>query len=393
VIQAIRAKPLDKLGFTRKLRVNPFQLSTPMKTTLLIPTLLAVLPVLASQASAQQNVTPDAFSTPPGAPAAPAFLAPPVSKSGMNLTASGNVVIIESQSYNTGHNMDDQWLTVASGMGFTATINPQSTLDSTAFFGTTDILVISSGVISLSSAALTNITDFVSGGGQVYLQGEYLPTYNTNILFGSLVNSLGGSFSLGSTWSGDLIPMAVSGVLSTTPNTVGSIGYHWYGADGIAGALVTPFMHYGGSDFGWMFEAPSGGKVVHNTDQDWIRVATSQALQQNFLAYLSTPGGPSYTITGLVGGGTATLTVTNATAGGGVLIGYSLTGAGPTNTPFGPVDLSAPITQLPTLTADGAGVATMSTGVPARASGFTVYSQAADLSSGLLTNSLAEVVL
>jgi hypothetical protein len=105
------------------------------------------------------------------------------------------------------------------------------------------------------------------------------------------------------------------------------------------------------------------------------------------------PGGPSYAITGLVGGGTATLTVSGATAGGGVLIGYSLTGAGPTNTPFGPVDMSAPITQLPTLTADGAGVATMSTGVPGRASGFTVYTQAADLGSGLLTNSLAEVVL
>lgn len=311
----------------------------------------------------------------------------------MNLTASGNVVIIESQSFNTGHTMDVVWQGVASGMGFTASINPQSTLDSTAFFGTTDILVISSGVIGLSSSALTNITSFVSGGGQVYLQGEYLPTYNTNILFGSLVNSLGGSFSLGSTWSGDLIPMAVSGVLSTTPNFVPSISYHWYGADGVAGALVTPFMHYGGADFGWMFDAPGGGKVVHNTDQDWIRNSTSTALMQNFLTHLSTPGGPTYTITGLVGGGTATLTVSNATAGGGVLIGYSLTGAGPTNTPFGPVDMSTPITQLPTLTANGSGVASMSTGVPGRVTGFTVYTQAADLSSGALTNSLAEVVL
>jgi hypothetical protein len=103
--------------------------------------------------------------------------------------------------------------------------------------------------------------------------------------------------------------------------------------------------------------------------------------------------GLNYSITGLVGGSTATLTVSGATAGGGVLIGYSLTGAGPTNTPFGPVDMSAPITQLPTLTADGAGVATMSTGVPGRASGFTVYTQAADLATGTLTNSLAEVVL
>jgi hypothetical protein len=65
----------------------------------------------------------------------------------------------------------------------------------------------------------------------------------------------------------------------------------------------------------------------------------------------------TYGITGLVGGGTATLTVSGATPMGGVLIGYSLYGAGPTMTPFGLVDMSLPITQLPTLTADGAGLA------------------------------------
>jgi|FLOH01.1.fsa_nt_gi hypothetical protein len=109
--------------------------------------------------------------------------------------------------------------------------------------------------------------------------------------------------------------------------------------------------------------------------------------------YDSGPSGPQYAITGLVGGGSATLTVSGATAGGGVLIGYSLSGAGPTATPFGPVDMSPPITQMPVLTANGAGVAAMTTGVPNRASGFTVYSQAADLSSAALSNSLAQVVL
>jgi hypothetical protein len=100
-----------------------------------------------------------------------------------------------------------------------------------------------------------------------------------------------------------------------------------------------------------------------------------------------------YSIVGLTGGGTATLTVTGATAGGGVLVGYSLTGAGPTMTPFGMVDMSMPITQLPTLTADAAGVASLSTGIPGRATGFTLYSQGADLASGALTNSLAEPIL
>jgi hypothetical protein len=101
----------------------------------------------------------------------------------------------------------------------------------------------------------------------------------------------------------------------------------------------------------------------------------------------------TYTVTGLVGGGTVTLTVTGATAGGGVLLGYSLTGAGPTMTPFGLADMSAPITTLPALTANATGVATLSTSVPSRASGFTVYTQGADLGTSTLTNSLAEVIL
>lgn len=109
--------------------------------------------------------------------------------------------------------------------------------------------------------------------------------------------------------------------------------------------------------------------------------------------YDGVPSGPVYSIAGLVGGSTATLTVDHATAGGGVMIGYSLAGAGPTNTPFGPVDMSAPITTLPTLTANASGTASMSTGVPARASGFTLYTQAADLGTGVLSNSLAELIL
>jgi len=108
-----------------------------------------------------------------------------------------------------------------------------------------------------------------------------------------------------------------------------------------------------------------------------------------------TAGGLVYSTgpNGLVANANATLTITGATPGGNVLIGYSLTGAGPTNTPFGPVDMSNSITQLPALVVSGSGVASITTMVPQRAFGFTVYPQAADLSTSMLTNSLAEVVL
>lgn len=105
------------------------------------------------------------------------------------------------------------------------------------------------------------------------------------------------------------------------------------------------------------------------------------------------PQGPVLDITGLAGGGIATVTVSNATASGNVRVGYSLTGAGPTNTPYGMVDLSAPITSLPTMLADAVGVATLSSSIPGRATGFTLYAQGVDLTSTELTNSMAEVIL
>ncbi len=160
-------------------------------------------------------------------------------------------------------------------------IYPQSTLDTTAFFATTDILVISSGVIGLSSTAVSNIDAFLAAGGNVYLQGEYLASYGTNIAFQTIVTGSGGGFAIGGTVSGDLQPMAVSGVLSNTPYVTGSLTYHWYGCNGTSGAGITPFMHFGGSDFGWTYDYPGGGRLVHNTDQDWIRVNTNTLLVAN----------------------------------------------------------------------------------------------------------------
>ncbi|PCJ53850.1 MAG: hypothetical protein COA70_06690 [Planctomycetota bacterium] len=104
-------------------------------------------------------------------------------------------------------------------------------------------------------------------------------------------------------------------------------------------------------------------------------------------------GGLVYSITNLVAGATANFSVTGASAGGAVILGYSLAGAGPTATPYGLVDMSAPITTLATLTADGSGNASFSPTVPGGAAGATLYTQGVDLGSGTLTNSLAELVL
>lgn len=106
-----------------------------------------------------------------------------------------------------------------------------------------------------------------------------------------------------------------------------------------------------------------------------------------------TPPPLTYSVVGLIAGGTTTLKVQGATAGGGVLLGYSLTGAGPTLTAYGMVEMSLPIMQLGNLSANPSGEAVLSTGIPPRAAGLTVYSQAVDLVSGQLTNPIAESIL
>lgn len=112
-----------------------------------------------------------------------------------------------------------------------------------------------------------------------------------------------------------------------------------------------------------------------------------------FRTYSDGTAGPTYSIQNLVAGQVANFVVNGATAGGTVMLGYSLLGPGPTATPYGSVDMTAPINTLATLTADINGDAAFSPVVPGGVAGVTLYTQGLDLASGTLTNSLAELVL
>ncbi|MFI5134468.1 MAG: T9SS type A sorting domain-containing protein [Chitinophagales bacterium] len=201
-----------------------------------------------------------------------------------------NITIIESESYNPGHIMDQVWQSVATGMGMTATIDPQSTLYDTAFFSTTDALIVSSGVITLTSSQITTINEFMASGKSLYLQGEYdCSAYNTNSTFESMVNDNGGNFTLNGTVAGILAPMDVLGTLGTTPNVVSPLTYFWYGCNGTACSYVEPFLEYGSQYFGFIFCPPANnyGRVVFTTDQDWINQSISLPLMQNILTLLT----------------------------------------------------------------------------------------------------------
>ena len=104
------------------------------------------------------------------------------------------------------------------------------------------------------------------------------------------------------------------------------------------------------------------------------------------------PAGPTLAVSGLVAGGTVTISATNCTAGGTVRHGYSLRGGGPTTTPWGNLLLTPPYTELPAMTANGSGAASFSAPVPAGTTGVSVWLHAMDLGSLTFTNGLAEVI-
>jgi len=143
------------------------------------------------------------------------------------------------------------------------------------------------------------------------------------------------------------------------------VGTEVFNGDGI---LAMPWGPYTGQNFGL---ASFGDSFIDNWEAGVV------------------PSGPVYTVSNLVVGQVATFEVSGATAGGNVLVGYSTTGAGPTNTAFGMVAMSAPIHKLTGMTANAVGVATYQATVPASASGKTLYTQAVDIGSATLSNPLA----
>jgi hypothetical protein len=237
----------------------------------------------------------DPYSTPPGAPmvdfeegTGTNRLNPNHPGNAGQRVAANNFTIIESQSTMAAHNMDVQWQNVLTGMGHTATILPQTALDNTGFFGSTDVLIVSSGIIALPANRVTTIRQFMQTGKSVYIQGEYLTSYGSNQAFSTIMNATGGTFALGGTVSGDLVPTTILNMYSTTTNSVPSIGYHWYGATGSGCNNLEYFMRYNGNNIGYVYCPTNGawGDVIQNTDQDWIRVGTSYPLMQNIVYFL-----------------------------------------------------------------------------------------------------------
>jgi hypothetical protein len=187
--------------------------------------------------------------------------------------------------------MDTKWFNLLSSLGHTPTIYSQTTLDDTLFFGNTDILIVSSGVIPLGPNIESIIEQFLLNGGKIYFQTEYDPALSTNQVFQSVVTSLGATFSWNGITAGTLNPMNVLNNLQT-PNTVLPIDAFWYGTPGSGCNGIEPFLEYNNAYYGFIFCTPgSGGRMITTCDQDWIRGNTPNDIlvMENIIYNLTLP--------------------------------------------------------------------------------------------------------
>ena len=105
------------------------------------------------------------------------------------------------------------------------------------------------------------------------------------------------------------------------------------------------------------------------------------------------PPPPTLTVPTLVAGQFAVVTVEDCEPNGTAFVYYSLTGTGPTSTPYGNADLSAPLYLLPQINLDGNGWGTLQAFVPSRASGVTVWIQAVDSTTDLWSANTSQTIL
>ena len=202
------------------------------------------------------------------------------------------IAIVESESSGTGNDMDTIWLGIAQGLGHTATIVPQTELDDINNLAGVDILIVSGFDIATTDARNAVIAAFATAKHGVYIQGEYLASYEGNQTFLAVVNLLGAGFTWGPDVSGDLAVVA-SGCFASSPNAVGTMDQN-YGESGSAtSAAVTPLevVTSGNQPVAFSYCLPNGGKVLATSDKDNIRAQSAgvPAFMKNLIYRLSYP--------------------------------------------------------------------------------------------------------
>ena len=241
------------------------------------------------------------------------------------------------------------------------------------------------GAIGSDTANLYNAgAAYVYSGDSGNILYELYGT-SDSLLFGTCVSGAGDV-------NGDGISDIVVGTDGVDANgyPLPGTAYVYSGSNGL---LLKQFE--GESDFDRLGYSVSGAGDLDGDGLDDIIVGAFMAGPSNqdnsgsAYAYSCRPNA-DYSINNLIAGQNAVFDVSNAPPYSHISIAYSITGSGPTNTPFGMVDMSVPIKLLFTTTAGPLGDASFTKQVPLGAAGIILYTQAK--CGSVLSNSLALTV-
>ena len=165
-------------------------------------------------------------------------------------------------------------------MGYSYSVVPQSILNGTSFYSTTDVLIVTTGTGHgvYSSTQIANIQGFIENGGSVYFQSEYDCSYSSNSGISTILSNLGANFTWNGTVAGDLIPALIDGCMATKPDgtVIPDLNYYWYGCESSSPDLgYEGFLTYNGKDIAFTYcsSNPNHGMLISSSDQDWVRVA------------------------------------------------------------------------------------------------------------------------
>jgi hypothetical protein len=181
-------------------------------------------------------------------------------------------------------------------------------------------------------------------------------------------------------------------------------GFGWDAVNGTiwstdAGAAATEVDPASGQLTGRSFPTTLGGSqggadvyVDARNPGTLSLVMLHQATPDSVVVYdLGDPAAPVLTVTNLIGGQVATMTVTGATPFACILFGWSCAGGGPTWTPYGDLMLS-PHIYYKGVRADASGTSSHSGLVPGWKTGRTMYFHAFDNTAKVFSNPVNQVV-